>query len=232
MTQFYVYLHCKPNGDPFYVGKGDRKRSKQFTMRNFMHSNITAKYGRENINVFAFPCGSEQDAFDGEMQTIAQLRREGYTLANFTDGGEGGTGHTGPVHTDEAKESIRSKAIARSLTPDKIAARNVRLAIREQIAYELSLTADARKAERYAKQGADRRGGKMPAQSAEVRAKRAAARVGKTHSAETKAKMSSAHVGRVRGPQTPEHKAKLLESNAKGRLLRAAAKLALKCGDS
>lgn len=224
--QFFVYLHCKPNGDPFYVGKGDRKRSKQFNSRNFMHTNVVAKYGRENVEVFAFACESEDDAFASEIAAIKQLRAEGCVLANFTDGGEGGTGHTGPVHTGAAKESIRSKAIARSMTPDKIAARKVRNAIKKQIAYELSLTAEARKAERYAKQGADRKGGKMPPQSVEVRAKRAAARIGTTHSEETKAKMSAAATGRVRGPQTSEHKAKLLESNARSRLLRASLKVA------
>ena len=30
MSEFYTYLHCKPNGDIFYVGKGTGRRCKQF----------------------------------------------------------------------------------------------------------------------------------------------------------------------------------------------------------
>lgn len=66
--QFYTYLHCKPNGDPFYVGKGcdtgSGRRSHAFGQRTKHHKNVVAKYGRDNIKVFVFPCESEAQAHD------------------------------------------------------------------------------------------------------------------------------------------------------------------------
>lgn len=101
LTQFYTYLHCKPNGEPFYVGKGFGKRCNQFSTRSNHHKNIVAKYGRENISVFIFPCENEQQAFSDEVQQIAQLRSDGYKLANITNGGEGVSGLTKPVSPEQ-----------------------------------------------------------------------------------------------------------------------------------
>lgn len=105
---YYTYLHCKPDGEPFYVGKGVDKfyeghgtdrRCFSKKNRNKHHRNITAKYGWENILVYVFPCISEVQAFADEIQQIAQLRREGFKLVNITDGGEGPTGWVPTVET-------------------------------------------------------------------------------------------------------------------------------------
>lgn len=92
MKQFYTYLHCKPDGTPFYVGKGcDRgryKRSHKLNCRGLHHKNIVTKYGRKNIGIFVFHCISESQALADEMQQISQLRREGYALCNISDGGD------------------------------------------------------------------------------------------------------------------------------------------------
>lgn len=95
MKQFYVYVHAKPNGDPFYVGKGcvSRRHTRAYefkTGRNGHYQNIVAKYGRENILVYVFGCDSEQQAFDDERRWVYQLRSEGWQLTNASDGGEGG----------------------------------------------------------------------------------------------------------------------------------------------
>jgi hypothetical protein len=112
MTQFYTYLHCKPNGDPFYVGKGcdsvNTKRSHRFSCRNQHHKNIVAKYGRKNIGVFIFPCDSEEQAFADERQQISQLRHDGYELCNKTNGGEGPSGLT-PSDETRTKLSLANK---------------------------------------------------------------------------------------------------------------------------
>jgi len=79
--EFYTYLHCKPSGEPFYVGKGcngNHRRSHDFNKRSVYHKRITAKYGRDNILIYEFPCESEEQAFADEVQQIAQLRKEGY----------------------------------------------------------------------------------------------------------------------------------------------------------
>lgn len=101
--EFYTYVHTKPDGTPFYVGKGCRStsdRATAFNRRSQYHKNIVAKYGRENIGVYVFLCDSERQAFDDEIHQIAQLRAEGYELANHSDGGEG---PSGAKWSDEAR---------------------------------------------------------------------------------------------------------------------------------
>ncbi|HEX8894457.1 MAG TPA: hypothetical protein VF783_14095 [Terriglobales bacterium] len=99
--QYYTYIHCKPDGAPFYVGKGREYRALLSGKRNIHHQRIVAKYGEENIGIFIFPCESEERALADEMQQIAQLRKEGYELANMTDGGEG---HSGLKWTEERRK--------------------------------------------------------------------------------------------------------------------------------
>lgn len=108
--QFYTYLHCKPDGTPFYVGKGKNSRCGQLSIRNTHHKNVVSKYGKENIRIFVFPCESEEQAFSDEIQQIAQLRRDGYELANKTNGGEGISGH---IHSYETRMKLSDKAKGR-----------------------------------------------------------------------------------------------------------------------
>lgn len=109
--KFYTYLHCRPDGTPFYVGKGFGNRAYNLSRRNPHHRNIIVKYGKENIRVIIFPCQSEQQALDDEVMKIAQLRREGYTLCNQTDGGDGVSNPTAEVRAKIAtgqKGKVRS----------------------------------------------------------------------------------------------------------------------------
>jgi len=92
MTDFYTYMHCKPNGDPFYVGKGHGRRSHRFDKRNQHHKNIVAKYGAENILVYVTKRDSEESALKAEIRLIKMLRWAGFELCNQTDGGEGSSG--------------------------------------------------------------------------------------------------------------------------------------------
>ncbi len=105
MKQYFVYLHAKPNGDIFYVGKGrSKRRCHDFkTGRNLHHRNIVAKYGAENIQVFCFPEESNESAIAAEIAWIKQLREDGVELANRTDGGEGALGRK---WSDETRAKI------------------------------------------------------------------------------------------------------------------------------
>ena len=115
MTQFYTYLHCKPNGDPFYVGKGFGRRSHIFMHgRNQHHRNIVAKHGLENIEVLRFPRESEAQALTDEIQWIKLLREVGYVLCNQTDGGEGTSGH---IKSAKVRAKISAASIGRKLPP-------------------------------------------------------------------------------------------------------------------
>ena len=84
-----AYIHCKPNGDVFYVGKGTKKRSRFFHNRNPHHTNILEKYGKENIFVGYIECSNDTIAFELERGLIKCLIRSGAKLTNKTEGGEG-----------------------------------------------------------------------------------------------------------------------------------------------
>lgn len=121
MAEFYVYIHCRPDGEPFYVGKGSSgsghsRRSHDFKFgRNRYYKRVLAKHGAENIQVLLFPMSSEEVAFEHEIFWIHLLRQVGCTLTNITDGGEGLTG----VVTSEETLAKRSAAMkGRTLTPE------------------------------------------------------------------------------------------------------------------
>jgi hypothetical protein len=192
MINFYTYLHCKPNGDPFYVGKGFGYRSHKFAIRNHHHKNIVAKCGgKDNIDVLVFPCDSETHAFECEKNWISVLREAGYVLANQTDGGDGISGFN---HSSETrlKQSLAAKGrkhtketIAKISENNKAGTPEVRAKI--SVAHQgnhLSL-------EHREKIGAAQRGNPGIKHSDETRAKIVAARSKQTYSEETKAKLSA-----------------------------------------
>jgi hypothetical protein len=168
---FYVYVHHKPDGTPFYVGKGSGERSHSFVKnRNQHHMRIINKCGRENVLVSIIPCPSEVDAFSQEVQLIKSFRDLGYELANKTDGGEG----CSPSDETRAKMSAVKKGHKHSAeTRAKMsAAKKGRLLPPEHRA-KLS---EARKGNTNA------RGLKGRQQSPEHRRKRALARTGMKYS--------------------------------------------------
>ena len=92
-AKFCAYLHVRPDGRVFYVGKGLRRRAHDFSpsRRTDYHRNIVKKYGRESIRVIVVPAANEAEAFRLEQVLIAAHREDG-GLANLTDGGEGCSG--------------------------------------------------------------------------------------------------------------------------------------------
>lgn len=90
----YVYIHRRPDGEAFYIGKGMGRRAWDFspTRRTDHHRNIMKKYGRDNIEVQIIPCMSEAEAHALERVHIAIARACGDRLCNLTDGGEGVSG--------------------------------------------------------------------------------------------------------------------------------------------
>lgn len=90
---FYAYIHCKPDGTPFYVGKGDEVRvSTKKRYHNRHHMNILNKYGEEKILVGKMECSTEEFAFELERGLIKRLRKIGVRIVNLTDGGDGPKG--------------------------------------------------------------------------------------------------------------------------------------------
>lgn len=118
MNPYYAYIHAKPDGTPFYVGKGRgrRARSKLYD-RNLHHRNVVAKHGVENILIGVIPCSSEATAFELERGLIRCLRRSGVELANYTDGGEGCSGRK---YSEETKQKMRASAAGRRPSKETI----------------------------------------------------------------------------------------------------------------
>lgn len=88
-TDFCVYIHRRPDGTPFYVGKGRPRRAFDFapSRRTGHHKNIVAKYGRDNIRIDVVPLKDEALAFEYERLVIKIMRNYGKALVNLTDGG-------------------------------------------------------------------------------------------------------------------------------------------------
>lgn len=86
----YAYIHCKPDGTPFYVGKGILRRAKYLGERNPYHQATVAKYGAKNIQIGMLECSSSDIAYELEAGIIKCFNRMGIPLTNFTAGGDGG----------------------------------------------------------------------------------------------------------------------------------------------
>ena len=202
MKEFYVYLHCRPGGDPFYVGKGSGRRSREFVIsRTPHHRHIVEKYGRENIEVFVFPQESERAALDTESLWINRLRDAGISLINLTSGGIEQAGYK---HTPEARATMSLKLLGNSRSLGKRLSTETReLLSRINIGKRQS-------AETIAKRVAKNKGKKRtPEQialmrkprgpcnlSPEQRARFSEIAKARTYSAETRAKMSASHRAR------------------------------------
>lgn len=121
--QFYTYLLKRPNGTPFYVGKGNCKgfrigdhvkealsgKSKNSHKRNVIRKILES--GKQIDYEIAEFASDEDRAFDLEMELIAFYGRksQGGILCNMTDGGEGncgGDGIRGQHHSEEAKRKM------------------------------------------------------------------------------------------------------------------------------
>lgn len=101
----YAYIHCKPDGTPFYVGKGTLKRANNLhhRHRNAYHGKTVSKYGKEHILIGSIECSKEQIAFDLEIGLIKCFKRAGIKLTNMTAGGEG---LSGLVRSLESKQKM------------------------------------------------------------------------------------------------------------------------------
>ena len=98
---FFVYVDCKPDGTPFYIGKGTEARLYERKRKNVQHIAIC----KQNPNWYRglIFMGNEAQSLEKEKEYIAKYKE---TLVNKTAGGQG---ITGLKHTDAAKQAV-SKA--------------------------------------------------------------------------------------------------------------------------
>ena len=110
-TTRYAYVHCRPDGSIFYVGKGAMRRAKNLRERNEYHKRVVAKHGKENIFIGTIECSSDAISLELERGIIKCLKRSGVKLTNCTDGGEKGT-----VLTPETLEKLSIAAKKRGVS--------------------------------------------------------------------------------------------------------------------
>lgn len=139
--RFYVYILLRPDATVFYVGKGQRRRTRDHENEarrgHRCHKCNTIRHiwaaGGQIEKQIIFRTDVESEALAYEQAIIAQYGRD--ALCNQTDGGEGTVGHTfstehrakigakskGRAHTDAAKEKMRAAKIGKPLSPASIA---------------------------------------------------------------------------------------------------------------
>lgn len=84
----YTYVHCTPDGDVFYVGKGTGNRVYSMSDRSIKWREVVAKHDGILMKIVQ-RFGSEQDAFDHERKLIDAFKKAGADLVNATSGGKG-----------------------------------------------------------------------------------------------------------------------------------------------
>jgi len=114
-TNFYVYLHCKPDGTVFYVGKGCLKRAKSKGQRNLAWREV-AKDGY-TISIIADNL-PENIAYDIEKNVIAYFFPMGNLVNVQAGGGPTGFHHLmkGRKLTQQHRENLAkaNKSYSRS----------------------------------------------------------------------------------------------------------------------
>lgn len=118
----FAYIHCKPDGIPFYVGKGKLRRVKYLGERNPHHRAIVNKYGKENILIGKLECSSDEIAFELEKGIIKCLKASGIELTNFTEGGEGGKNPT-PETRKRMSEAAKKRGVSENCHVARIKAK-------------------------------------------------------------------------------------------------------------
>jgi hypothetical protein len=206
--RFYVYIMHRPDGRPFYVGKGKRWRIVSHEQdaragRPGVRPSVIRKIWREKGSVYyridSFHV-SEADAFTAEMQMIAKIgrRENGGPLVNNTDGGEGPSGFR-QVITAEARAKISAALKGVRKTPEHVAAVGAALRGKKRTAeHSVKMSRILRSPEISAKIRAGREGFRHTEES---KAKISSVKRGTTASAETRAKMSLAHKGKKRSEE-------------------------------
>jgi hypothetical protein len=108
----HVYVdHRADTGVPFYVGKGDRARTRDFKNRNVVWHRIVKKHGVRREIVLA--TSVHDIVLSEEVQLIRELKtRDYHGGANLTDGGEGSLGWD---PTPENRRHMREAKLGKKL---------------------------------------------------------------------------------------------------------------------
>lgn len=109
--EFYVYVHRRPDGSIFYVGKGKSNRAWERKDRNNHWCNVVNKHNNYTIEV-VYDLLDEQTAFSIENYLIKEIG-----IKYLTNQTLGGISTTGYKHTKETR--LKQRKIARERKKDK-----------------------------------------------------------------------------------------------------------------
>lgn len=219
--KFYVYVLSRPDGTPFYVGKGQRRRIAHHHVyakleRRGHRYSVIRKIWREEkevrYQIVSF-YETEREAIDAEIALIAKigLMVNDGPLVNQTDGGDGVSGLT-YERTPEHRAKLSATSKGRKKSPEAIAAVvAARRGYKHSPETRAKISVAVRSPEAVAKIAAARVGFRHSAESIE---KNRLAHLGKKASPETRAKMSASRKGRK---PTEETRAKLRAAHLRRR---------------
>ncbi len=110
MNLFCSYIHCRPDGRPFYVGKGRPGRAYDVGGQRSQHymNVVGACGGPTKVLVGKLDCSTEAIAFELEKGLIKCFRNMGIQLVNKTLGGEGITGFRHTLSTKQQMSDTHS----------------------------------------------------------------------------------------------------------------------------
>lgn len=119
MNNYYVYALCYPDGEFFYVGKGNGDRCYRhlkYSVHNNHVAHVIAKIrrdGNEPVVLKIISGLSNEDACSEEIRIIKELgmRIDGGQLCNLHPGGNGG--RPSIVWTEVSKQKLRDSAVGR-----------------------------------------------------------------------------------------------------------------------
>ena len=119
----FAYIHCKPDGVPFYVGKGALRRARSLSERNSRHQRTVTKYGNANILKGMIECSTDKIALALEVGLIKCFKAMGIDLANYTDGGEG-TKNPTPESRKRMSEAAKKRGVSAACHQARVEAKS------------------------------------------------------------------------------------------------------------
>lgn len=119
MNKYYIYAFCKPDGTPYYIGKGHGNRMNSMRRSELCKRHV-AKYGK-NLRYIEKDM-TEESAFELEKFLISELGRidkKTGVLTNHTDGGEGASNpskETTAKRSKSLKETYQIEEVKNNLS--------------------------------------------------------------------------------------------------------------------
>jgi hypothetical protein len=190
---YYVYAYLRPDGTPYYIGKGKDNRV-------YANHRVKVPADESKIKIIAHKL-SEYESFLLETRLIKQYGRKDLgtgILRNLTDGGEGASGWVMPQYVKEKISSIKQgqtpwnlgKEHSQSAKEKMANAWKKRAPVSDETKRKLSEAHKNKSPEVLAKYKAAARN--RPPMSEATKAKIGKANSGRKLSEETKAKISAA----------------------------------------